>query len=316
MHVPETGNPVAIVTALNEQRGCPQAMASATEMGVDPVDQMDPNDRKSEYYYLLNRVLPDLMDRVCDFRDKFPHGLVKRDQQGHIVSSLPDLATTAEQHVATGQFHEATYWAHDAVYRTIGIATEEWAKDAQGSPPYERINDLVDNERQAAYGGLAIQMRVASAANQAVNISCSFQQMTERCFSTATGRAIRPEEMADAHEGNIKLAMPLTRLHLLETRPLRKVLGTQSLPGGHVEVYTSAEHFVFHEGALQPADTRLVDEMAEYGGAFPDGRIGCPGAQYIPEIWAWTGRVAADYALPALMVSDCGRPTLRPAGEV
>lgn len=118
------------------------------------------------------------------------------------------------------------------------------------------------------------------------------------------GRPLTPDEMLVAHAGNMRFAMPMTQLHLLETRPLREVFGMDSLPGGKVEMYSNPEFFIFHDGALHPNGRAMVGAMATYAGAFPDGRIGCPGRKYVPEIWDWAGEVSAEFAMPALAVNE------------
>jgi hypothetical protein len=299
--MPQAASPVKVVQAINEQRGCSNAMQPATAMGETPVDCMTADERKREYYFLLEDVLPPVMEHVRDFRSRFPHGIVEYDGNGDIVSGLASMEARVRPLVEAGDFLGATYWVHDAIYRTIDIATERWLAGVDtNSAAYQRINSLVDDPRQASYGGVAIQKRVSSAANQTVLISCSFQQMTARLFPEAGGRAITPAEMSAAHDNNIRFAMPMTQFHLLETRPIRKVLGSQALPGGQVEVYTNPAYFVFEEDALHPRGMRMVESMAAHAGTFPDGRIGCPGAQYIPEIWQWTGEVSKYYAMPAL----------------
>jgi hypothetical protein len=299
--VSELQSPIHVVQALNDQRGCPFTMERATEMGVAPVCEMSADDRKREYYYLLDQVLEPVIENVRGFRERFPHGLVEYDADGNIVSSLDAMRARTVPAVAAGDFVTATYWAHNALYRTIDIATEQWLANADtSSPEYKRINTLVDDERKSAYGGVAIQKRVSSAANQTVLISASMQRMSALLAPDDLGRPITPAEMMVAHNGNMRFAMPMTQLHLLETRPLREVFGMESLPGGQVEMYTNPEYFIFHDGALHPNGRAMVAAMATYAGVFPDGRVGCPGRKYVPEIWEWAGEVSGEYAMPAL----------------
>ncbi len=297
----ELHNPVHVVQALNEQRGCPHLMNRATEISDVLVDEMTPSDRKREYYYLLEQVIEPVIDNVRGFREKFPHGLVEYDESGQIVSALDLMRARTEPAVAAGDFVTATYWAHNALYRTIDIATERWlATTDTESPTYQRINSLVDDERQSKYGGVAIQKRVSSAANQTVHISCSMQRMAAVLAPDELGRPITSSEMQEAHYENMRFAMPMTQLHLLETRPLREAFGMESLPGGQVEMYTNPEFFVFQDGALHPNGEAMVAAMANYPGVFSDGRVGCPGKKYVPEIWDWAGEVSAQFAMPAL----------------
>lgn len=301
----ELQDPTHVVQAINDQRGCPYLIERATAMGDTPVNQMTPDDRKGEYYFLLGEVLEPVIENTRDFRERFPHGLVQYDEEGNIVSALASMRERVGPAVAAEDFVTATYWAHDAIYTTVEIATEQWlANTDTSSPSYQRINALVDNERQEAYGGVAIQKRVSSAANQTVLISCSMQRMSALLAPGELGRPIAPKEMQAAHAGNMRFAMPMTQLHLLETRPLRQVFGTESLPGGKVEMYSNPGFFVFQDGLLHPNGEAMVGAMATYGGAFPDGRIGCPGRKYVPEIWGWTGEVSAQFAMPALALNE------------
>lgn len=297
----EVESTLNVIRTINDQRGCPQVMLKATEMGEIPTELMDPDARKQEYYFLLDGVLEDVIDVVHEFREEFPEGIVERDNEGNVISGLDSLQARVAPHVEKGEFLPAMYWVHDAIHKTIDIATEEWLdRTNTNSPVYQRINSLVDDERQSTYGAVAVQKRVSSAANQTVLISGSFQRLTTELFEEMTGRSILPTEMAQAHANNIQLAMPLTRLHLFETRYIRKELGAEALPGGSVELYTNRNYFTLVDLMLQFRGTKLAEKMVEYPGAFADGRIGCPGAKYIPEIWAWTGQLSERFAYPAL----------------
>jgi len=300
--VSETEHALDVVRAINEQRGCPHVLPKASEMGTVPVELMDPDARKQEYYYLLDGALEEVVDVVRGFNEEFPGGIVERDDTGNVVSGLDSLRARVAPHVANGEFLPAMYWVHNAVHGTIAIATEEWlGKTDTESPFYQRINSLVDEERKHDHGGVAIQKRVSSAANQTVLISGSFQRLTADLFQEMAGRSILPDEMTQAHANNIQLAMPLTRLHLLETRYIRTELGSEALPDGQVELYANRDYFTLADLSLRFRDMALADKMAEYPGDFADGRIGCPGAKYIPEIWEWTGQLSKQFAFPALM---------------
>jgi hypothetical protein len=188
------------------------------------------------------------------------------------------------------------------MYRTIDIATERWLGTVdRSSTEYRRINELVDDNRKTTYGGIAIQKRVSSAANQTVHISCSMQRLTDHHFTRQFGRRITLPEMTEAHRENLKFAMPVTQLHLFETRPVREVLAPEPLEGGSVEAYTRPEFFVFNNGGLRPVGDVIVEKVLDLSYPFPDGRIGCPGTKYIPEIWEWAGAVSAEFAFPALI---------------
>lgn len=302
----DSRNSVHLVQALNEQRGCPETIDKATTMGTCPVGEMSADGRKSEYYYLLDGVLAEVVGNVRDFRKQFPEGLVERNANGELVSALPSMLSRVQPYVANGDFVGASYWVHDAMYKTIDLATEKWlAETDTTSPVYQRINSLVDDPRQAQFGNVAVQKRVSSAANQTVHISCSMQRMTHDLFPGANdGQQISPAKMRAAHDTNLRFAMPMTGLHLLETRPLRTVLGSETLPGGKVEMYANREYFAFGDDGLQPNGAQMIEAMAQYPGTFPDGRIGCPGLKYVPEIWAWAGDLSEAYAMPALAPSE------------
>lgn len=301
----EHTNPVHVVAALNEQRGCPYTMSKATEIGTAPVEELSPDVRKQEYYYLLDGVLEKVIDNVRDFKESYPFGLVELNEKGEPESSLITMLERVRPCVLAGDFIGATYWTHEAIYRTIDAATQKWeAETDTTSEAYQRISKLVDDPRQETYGEHAVKARVASAANQTVHISASMQRMTHHLFTEATGHTMTPKEMERAHAANMKFAMPMTNLHLLETRPLREVFGSESLPGGNIQLYTRSEFFTFADGALHPQGDRMIQEMAKYNGAFPDGRIGCPGNKYIPEIWQWTGGLSSEFAMPALLPSE------------
>jgi len=279
-------------------------MSKATEIGTTPVGDMSPDERKQEYYFLLDGVLGEVMDNVRDFKETYPHGLVETDEKGNVTSSYESMLERVRPCIAANDFVGATYWVHNAVYRTIGTATEKWQTETTKNDAYFRIGQLVDDQRQETYGNEAVKARVASAANQTVHISASMQSMTDRLAREATGQPLTPEQMEAAHAANIKFAMPMTNLHLLETRPLREVFGSESLPGGAIQMYSRSEFFAFADGSLHPRGERMVEEMAKYKGSFADGRIGCPGLKYIPEIWQWTGELTKAYAMPALQPSE------------
>lgn|GEM_PF-6202319 len=301
MTIPEITDATTVVRAINEQRGCPLMLPEVDAIGSCPVNGMPADAHKQEYYFLLDEALPQIIEVVREFRDEFPEGITER-HDGKVTSSLHNMEARVKPHVKAGDFFGATYWAHDAVYGTIDAATEEWlARTGTESPFYKRLNSLVDEPRQQAFGANAAQRRISSAANQTVLISCGFQRMTERLFPTVENRPITPDEMATVHGNNLELAVPLTRLHLQETRYMREEWGAEVLPGGRVEVYTNTDHFAYANYRLGFRGMLMARRMAEsYPGAFPDRRLGCPGAEYIPEIWGWLGNVTAAHAYAAL----------------
>ncbi len=298
---PRPADPTITVQRINAQRGCPFPIPRDDRMTGTPVVDLTANARKKEYYHLLDGVLPRVIANVRQFREEFPEGIVKYAPDGTIVSGLADLETSVKPFLETGQFFPAAYLVHDAVYRTIDIATEKWlAETDTTSPEYRRINELVDDPRQETYGNVAIQKRVASAANQTVLISASFQRIIDQQFPKSEGRPTTSEDMDSIHAASMRMAMPLTQLHILETRFMRKILGGEKFFGSDVEVYTNGEYFTLDEGMLKPNGTLMVDALAGYPGNFPDGRIGCPGAKYVPEIWAWLGDLSRKYSYPII----------------
>lgn len=302
MTQPHPRGPVETVRDINENRGCPYTIDKTSCMGAQPVESMSHDERKQEYYYLLDSVVPEVVDIARGYREKYPGGIATQDEEGTVVSGLEAMKAKVDPHIRAGNFVAASYWVHDAIAKTFNIAADAWfARTNRQSPEITRINQLVGDPYKEAYGDQAIQEAVASAANQTVFISAGFQKMTYEQLAK-TGTDIRPEEMRKMHDSNLKFAMPLTNLHFTETGNIIALLQPQAEPNGVAQVYANDKYFIHDGETLASRGTALVDDLAQhFPGTFPDQRIGCPGAKFVPEIWSWIGDLTEAYACPALV---------------
>lgn len=278
-------------------------MSRGDALSDTDVTTITPNDRKQEYYFALDEVLPEVMEVVEDIRGTVPDGIAQRDEAtGVINSGLDAMQDRLATPVAKGNFWEAMYWVHNSAAQTIDAATKKWLDETdRSSEIFRRINQLVGDPYKQAYGERAIERAISSAALQTVFISCGFQKMVNDQFAQIEKRPMLPDDVTETHANNLRLATPLTRLHYVETGYIIALLEPKSLPGGQVYAYANNDYFTYRGRQLHPKGALLAhDLITQYPEPFPDGRIGCPGRRYIPEIWSWLGNLTGTYAAPAL----------------
>ncbi len=288
------------VRELNLQDGCPYKTPAGVPSDTD-LDELDTPGKKREYYALLTRYLPGVVEVIDDFRAKFPFGLVEK-RDGQVVSS------------AKGAFHEriakaecerdflgASYRVHDQIARSMDVATEVWAdKTNWEDPALKRLNDLVDPKRKALYGGRAAQKRIAFAMTQTTNISAGFERFMVRLHNEKYGKDPSGAELKRMHDRTLRTAIHISWLHLERTRKIRPLLGAEIPEGGIVQRYEHETHFKLEDDRLELIANTIVPAMADDPIDSSDGRIGCPGRGHIPKIWAWIEEVSDHYSYPIL----------------
>jgi len=298
------GSTSEAVQRINTQDSCPVKLPSLEPTESD-TQEISAQQRKGEYYYFLSKFLPEVVNSVSDLRQNYPLGLVKYEEgdgQPRVVSSIDDkFLGRIEAAKRDNDFLKASYWVHDSIARGIDIATEVWANRLDWQrPDLKRLVDLVDPHRQQLYGAKAAQKRISSAMIQTLHISGSFERFIYDFFKEQHGKAPSAEQMQTLHSGTLKTASHLTDLHIERTREIRPLVGAETEEDGIVHRYMDNQYFYLTADRLELKEDALPRAMAERPIDASDGRIGCPGKVYIPEVWSWVEEVSAKYSYPLL----------------
>lgn len=287
-HIPRT---CVAVRGLNEQDlVCPAGHR---------LMQNSKSKKKAEYYKLLLTELPAIVSIIRKLRDDFTLGLVRKEGN-QLRSTLKALQERCKAASETDSFLDASYWVHNAIAIAIDSATEIWADNADWSEQnLKRLNELVDPERRAAYGGRAAQKRISSAMIQTGHISASFERFLFLMSRDDLGRPPNSSEMLRMHQRTLRTAAHLTDLHLERTREIRPLVGAEGLDGGIIHRYNDMSCFVLEDDRLE-LNTRIVTAMDDRPIDSSDGRIGCPGKIHVPEIWQWIEEVSVIHSYSLL----------------
>lgn len=293
-----------IVHAINQNDGCPFKREVGEAHSARPREELTPAEVKGEYYDLLLEDLPGIVGISRKFRLSFPLGLV-----AYAHPDSPELVSVYERgfhkrlHAAIAErgFEGASYELHNAAARTLDIATEEWLRRIDPTAPhFTRLNELTCPMRQAKFGLVAAQKRISSAMIQTVHISASFQRFIVSIFMRKHGRRPSQQEMDTIYMRSSATAVRLTEFHLLRTRPVREVLGSESFGDGIVHLYTDDSHFDIIDDRIELVSEAFVEQMASMPVDTSDGRIGCPGKKHISDIWFWLQEISQEHSFHLL----------------
>ncbi|HYF05298.1 MAG TPA: hypothetical protein VEA59_03955 [Patescibacteria group bacterium] len=286
------------VGTMNKQDGCPHRSRPAKTTTGCPVSEINVKQRKREYYFLLLAVLPEVMAVTRRLRERHPFGLVKHSRHADLISALDgELLEVFASAWLRGDYLIASYHAHDQIARTIEVATELWGATANwNSPVLSRLLELVDDHRQALFGKLAAQKRICSAMQQTLHISASLDRFGYNLFMLANKTNPSSKVMRSIHEESLVSAAQLTELHLERTRKIRHVAGAEVEPGGVVHRYVQMQYFYLNGHRVELRESELPAAMSEVDIDSADGRISCPGKQFVPEIWSWVTEVCDEFA--------------------
>lgn len=292
-----------IVKAINRADGCPHR-TDAQPISDTPVEQLTAAEAKAEYYTLLSGMLPEIIDITRELRETFPHGILAYAEPGstQIISGVNDqFHEEIEAAVAERGFGGASYVLHDRIAKSIHIAGEEWLRRKEhGDEAVVRLTDLTDEKRRTKFGYAGGQKRVSAAMAQTVHISASFENFIDKIYRAKNGEPASTNQMAQMYAASEVTAAKLTDLHLNRTRPLRDVMGAETFGDGIVERYTDSSYYDIVGGRLELNGATLIDRMKEMTIDTSNGRIGCPGKMFIPEIWKWIGGASKEFTWPIL----------------
>ncbi len=266
-----------------------------------PVDELTPFERKQEFYGLLKTIAsPGVVYQVHDLRERYRLGLVRRD--GDALASTIDepLVASFADAREKGNPLEVADLQYRTMRRTLEIAGELWqeAMVREGHPGYRRMDELMEPEMRAKYGEKPVSRRVASATAQTVSVGLGVQELAARLYPKKFGRAATPDHLRKAHTSGLRIAMlwaDFNRHQLLSLEKKIRILRTDHEgiePLGNEEAFDIAE-----DGTVTFTSKTIIDQIAGEKVHMAEGRFGCPGKKYIPQLWEWTEEVSTELGL-------------------
>lgn len=296
----------AVLGDLYQATGCPHRAQVAPTATSCPKVEMEAFAWKAEFYGILQRCIPQIVDVIRGLREQFPHGLVKYIDGDHAEGNVDSLesvvngdfvngAATARE----GSFVDIIHFLYGNFRNSLFISGDIWQKKMEESndPMYRRLQSLIREESIEKYGPeKAVQRRVAAATGQTINVGCGFQQLIDRIYDRDFGRKPTKQEMISTYRKSKALAILLAGSHISHTMFLEKIARTERDNDGQAEFFTNDSLFFIQDGELALVESKFLPAMLDGNHDTTDGRFGCPGSKYIAELWDWLGDISEEFA--------------------
>ncbi len=259
-------------------------------------------DRREELYGLfMNTASPGIVQELQHFRAQYPLGLVTIDGNGNISEALTDdfLRQTAALRASSDDLKIA-----DIIYRTmrrsLEAAGDVWRDHMllQSDPDFFRMEALMESAAHEKYGMHPVSKRVVSATAQAVGVGLGIQELAIRLYRKKFKVDAGPEQLIQAHRSGLRIAMAWADFNRHQLVSLEKKIRTLRNDHDGIEPLHAEDAFdIAEDGSLLFTGGEILNAIAAENHDLSEGRFGCPGKRFIPELWDWTEEVSTEHGL-------------------
>ncbi len=287
---------------LHESGGSPHKDAVLSVRTDRDIVTMNAFERRQELYGLfMSTASPGIVQELQYFRTQYPLGLVTIDENGNISKALTDdfLRQTAALRASSDDLKIA-----DIIYRTmrrsLEAAGDVWRDHMllQNDADFARMELLMEPEMHQKYGAHPGSKRVASATAQTVGVGLSMQELAIRLYRKKFKVDACPEQLIQAHRSGLRIAMMWADFNRHQLLSLESKIRTLRSDHDGIEPLHAEDAFdIAEDGSLLFVGGNILDSIAAENHDLSEGRFGCPGKRFIPELWDWTEEVSTEHGL-------------------
>jgi len=259
-------------------------------------------ERKQEFYGLLKNVAsPGIVAVVNECRKNMPLGLIREAGDGTVESSVDDafLESVAAAR-REGNAMEVANILYRTMRKTLELSGTKWRDEMilNKDEDYYRLDRLMEKQSRLKYGKHPVAKRVVSATAQTASVALGFQELSRRLYEKKFATLPTPEQMVRAHQSGLRIIM------LWADFNRHQLLGVESkirmLRDDHEAIeplHANGAFAIEADATILFTGASVLESVAAAKPNTAEGRFGCPGKKFIPQLWEWTEEVSAEHGL-------------------